>query len=129
LTRIPPVKQKPLCPIELAATPNRRTTTLFRGRLGESAHKAGVVKAEAKARVDFQGQKVETGTEGRVNTPGGHKNTRYGDLVVTKGGKQGKAYQVGDVLKDGKTPVSRERKALKDIRNQGVDTEFIPKEK
>jgi hypothetical protein len=50
-------------------------------------------------------------------------------MVVTKNGKPVNVYHVGDVLKDGKAPVSRERKAPKDIQNQGVQTEFIPKEK
>ena len=40
-----------------------------------------------------------------------------------------KAYQVGDVLKDGKTPSKRERDALDDIQRQGVETEYIPKKK
>ena len=98
------------------------------GRKGGPAHQRGVEKAEEKAKRDYKGQDVTIKREGMVNTPGGQKNTRFGDVTVKKDGSPEKVYQVGDVLKDGKTPIKRERDAIKDIKDQGVDTEFIPKD-
>jgi RHS repeat-associated protein len=85
------------------------------GRKGGPAHQKGVAKAEADARKEFKGQDVVIKREGKIDTPGGEKNTRFGDVVVYENKKPKKAYQVGDVLKDGETPVSRERKAKGDI--------------
>ena len=53
-------------------------------------------------------------TEFRVDTPNGLKSSRYVDVGVTKNGKLVKGYQVGVSTKSG-IPVSRERKAMKDI--------------
>jgi hypothetical protein len=98
------------------------------GRKGDAAHQEGVDGAEKEAGKKFPGQEVKR--EGKIDTPGGAKNSRYGDVVVyDEHGKPVKAYQVGETLKDGKTPVKRERNALKDIKKQGVGTKFIPKKK
>jgi len=98
------------------------------GRKGGKAHQAGVEKAKSKGKADFEGQNTKVRTEGYIKTPGGEKSSRYGDVVVTKDGKIVKVYQVGDVLKDGTTPIARERRAIDDIIKQDIPVEFLPKE-
>ena len=97
------------------------------GRKGGIVHQKGVETAKRKAEAEFKGQGVQVKTEKMIKTPGGYKNTRYGDVVAfDQSGKPIKAYQVGDVTKGGK-PVARERRALEDIRRSGVPAEFYPK--
>ncbi|CAH0336531.1 hypothetical protein FVB9288_02237 [Flavobacterium sp. CECT 9288] len=57
----------------------------------------------------------EVTKERRVNTEGGHKNTRYTDITAKKDGKTLNV-QVGKQNKNG-TPVARERRAIEDINN------------
>ncbi|CAA9203029.1 hypothetical protein FLACOL7796_04575 [Flavobacterium collinsii] len=57
----------------------------------------------------------EVTKERRVNTEGGHKNTRYTDITAKKDGKTVNV-QVGKQNKNG-TPVARERRAIEDINN------------
>jgi RHS repeat-associated protein len=99
------------------------------GRLGGPAHRAGVADAADFAGSEFKGQNVSVTLEGKITTPGGEKGTRYGDVVVTREKQPVKVYQVGKTLKDGKTPVSRERAAIRDIQKQGIETEFFPLER
>jgi len=97
------------------------------GRKGGPAHQRGVDEAAEKAKVEFPGGKPRK--EGRIDTPGGTKGKRYGDVVVyDKNGKAIKVYQVGETLADGVTPVKREREALGDILRSGAGVEFIPKQ-
>jgi RHS repeat-associated protein len=97
------------------------------GRVGGEAHQRGVEKAKAKARNEFKGENVQIKSEGHIKTTGGYKENRYGDAVVYKKGEPVKAYQVGDVLKNGRPPI-RERRAIDDIRKQGVEVEYLPKD-
>ena len=97
------------------------------GRKGGIPHQKGVDNARLKAESDFKGHDVDIKTEGKIDTPGGHKEIRYGDVVVyDKAGKPKKAYQVGDKTKGG-IPISRERRALDDIGGSGVPVEYFPK--
>jgi RHS repeat-associated protein len=81
------------------------------GKNGGPAHQGKIDAAEKK----LQKQGYETKREVKVSTPSGStKNNRYVDVVGTKNGKT--VYvNVGKNTKGGK-PVSRERKALDDIK-------------
>ena len=59
----------------------------------------------------------------RVDTSGGYKNTRYVDVYATNGWDS-LGIQVGKSTKAG-LPVSRERKALEDLRSAGINAVFI----
>ena len=96
------------------------------GRKGGPAHRKGVKRAVDRAKQQFSDCSVVE--EGMVKTPGGVKSRRFGDVTVYKNGKPIRVYQVGDVLADGVTPISRERKAIGDILRQGVGVEVIPKQ-
>lgn len=75
---------------------------------------------------DLQNKGYDVQFEKYVKTPGGHKGSRYGDILVTdlKTGEQW-IVQVGKNTKSG-NPVSRERKAIEDLRNAGYKVEFEP---
>lgn len=59
-----------------------------------------------------------------VKTPGGNKNSRFADILVSK---DGEAYliQVGRQTKSG-NPISRELKAIQDLKLAGFWVHFIP---
>jgi len=114
------VTDDPIQPSKNAPNPN--------GRVGDEFHQRGVSQAEEKARGEHSGSEYNYKKEGKIDTPEGYKSTRYGDVVVYKDGKPVKAYQVGETLKDGTTPVKRERDAMQDIEGKGgVPVEFIRK--
>ncbi len=69
------------------------------------------IKDELSKNID---EGLEVVTEFRVDTPNGLKSSRYVDVAVTKNKELVKGYQVGVSTKSG-IPVSRERKAMKDI--------------
>lgn len=97
------------------------------GSKGKPPHQRGVKSAAEEAERQHPGLKVDT--QKRINTPGGEKDYRVGDVVVyDKNGNPVKAYQVGDFLTDGVTPVSRERKAASDIIRQGIPVDMRPKQ-
>lgn len=66
---------------------------------------------------DIKSRGLKPVREQKYDTTGGHKNSRYADVVgVNKKGKVVEIHQVGKQNKNG-TPISRERKAMDDIRN------------
>ncbi|MEW5796336.1 MAG: RHS repeat-associated core domain-containing protein, partial [Candidatus Zixiibacteriota bacterium] len=84
------------------------------GRKGDEAHQQGVKDAAERARSELPDAEVKT--EGKINTPGGVKPARWGDVVAYDvHGRPIKAWQVGRTLRDGSTPVSRERAANNDM--------------
>lgn len=57
-------------------------------------------------------------TERKFDTSGGYKNSRYADVVVYDSqGRIMEIHQVGRTTKRHGAPVSRERKAIRDIRS------------
>lgn len=81
------------------------------GKKGGAAHQEKVSQYESK----LKDKGWDVVKERKVDTKGGHKNTRYTDLTATKDGKTLNV-QVGKSNKNG-TPVSRERKAIQDINS------------
>jgi RHS repeat-associated protein len=81
------------------------------GKNGSKAHQEKIAEYEKK----LQDKGWDVTRERKVNTEGGHKNSRYTDLTATKDGKTVNV-QVGKQNKNG-TPVARERKAIEDINN------------
>ena len=83
------------------------------GKNGCPAHQKGInyVITDANSRG------LNTATEYKFDTSGGHKNSRYADAVVfDQNGNVAESHQVGRSTKSG-LPVSRERKAIEDIKN------------
>jgi len=81
------------------------------GKKGSQAHQHKIGEYEKK----LQDKGWDVTRERKVNTEGGHKNSRYTDLTASKDGKTLNV-QVGKANKNGKA-VSRERKAIEDINN------------
>ena len=66
------------------------------------------------------GQQKET----TVKTEGGYKENRRPDVIwIDPGGKEHYG-NVGKTRADGITPITREQKALEDLRNTGIDTQY-----
>ena len=89
------------------------------GKKGGPAHQNKIL--EISDNLESQGYTIIN--EYMVNTPGGVKNTRYIDIFATDGTNT-IAVQVGRSTRRG-IPVSRERKALQDLLNAGIDAFFI----
>ena len=83
------------------------------GRKGSAAHQAEV---EA-VRQNITNRGLTPRDEVRVQTPGGQKENRYADTGAYDGDNLVELHQVGKTLKDGVTPVKRERDAIDDIKN------------
>lgn len=84
------------------------------GRKGGVAHQKVVedIKNDAKKRG------LSYDTERKFDTSGGYKNSRYADVVVYDSqGRIMEIHQVGRTTKRHGAPVSRERKAIRDIRS------------
>ncbi len=90
------------------------------GKKGGPLH---VAKIEALTK-ELKAKGYNVKLEHYVETPGGHKNSRYGDILVTNK-KTGEKWmiQVGKQTKKG-NPISRESKAIKDLQNAGYRVEF-----
>ena len=70
---------------------------------------------EVKESIKSRGLKYDT--EYRFDTPGGYKKRRYADVIAYDlKGRVMEIHQVGRTTKRHKKPVSRERKAIRDIR-------------
>ena len=92
------------------------------GKKGGIEHQT-VIKNTAKTFKDA-GYKVKM--EAKVDTPKGEKSARYADLRVTDPDTGENWYiQVGKQTKSG-NPVARERRAIKDLMDEGAKTIFIP---
>lgn len=91
------------------------------GKTGGPAHQAAI----AETKRDLQKEGYIVTTEAFVPIPeGGHKSVRYADILASK--KEEALYvQVGRKNKNG-TPVSRERKALEDLKRAKKNVRFIP---
>lgn len=82
------------------------------GRKGGPAHQSKVEEIAA----DIESRGLLPRTEHKVSTPGGHKETRYIDVVAKDAkGNVVEMHQVGRQTKGG-NPVSREVKALDDVQ-------------
>ena len=84
------------------------------GRKGGEAHQRVIedIKTDAGKRG------LTYGTEYKYDTTGGYKNSRYADVVVyDRKGRIMEIHQVGRTTKRTGAPVSRERKAIRDIRS------------
>jgi RHS repeat-associated protein len=93
------------------------------GKNGGEPHQKTIAKEEKR----MQSEGKVTEREVKVDTPGGNKEKRYVDLVGTDPatGKK-EMVQVGKENKNG-TPVSRERKAIDDIKGAtGENVKFVP---
>ncbi|WP_214659220.1 RHS repeat-associated core domain-containing protein [Candidatus Formimonas warabiya] len=92
------------------------------GRSGGPAHQGKIQDIKAK----YEGQGYEVKLEYYVKNPGGSKNARYGDLLVTDP-KTGEQFivQIGKKTKTG-APVSREAAAKADLEKAGYKVEFVP---
>ena len=67
---------------------------------------------------DAEGRGLRSNTEYKFNSTGGYKNSRYADVVVYDSqGRVMEIHQVGRSTKRYHAPVSREKKAIKDIRS------------
>ena len=75
---------------------------------------------------DFEKNGYTVKTEYKVETPGGFKESRWGDALV-KNEETGEKFiiQVGKETKGG-LPVSREAKAIQDFENAGYGVKFYP---
>ena len=74
---------------------------------------------------DLKNKGYDIRFEEYVKTPGGHKNARYGDILVTDPTGKQWIVQVGKQTKSG-NPISRENKAIEDLINAGYEVEFVP---
>ena len=69
-------------------------------------------------RTDAEKRGLTYDTEYKYDTTGGYKNSRYADVVVYDSkGRVMEIHQVGRTTKRTGAPVSRERKAIRDIRS------------
>lgn len=91
------------------------------GKSGGPLHQEKITKIATK--LEKQGNKVTR--EYKVDTPGGSKNYRYGDLLSESPKGEQEIIQVGKQTKGG-MPVSREAQAMKDIENVGFKVKFEP---
>ena len=89
------------------------------GKKGGPAHRGKIDDIHKR----FKDKGYNVGREKFIRTAGGHKNTRYGDLVVERNGKE-TIIQVGKRTKSGR-PVARERRAMEDIRKADYSVHFI----
>ena len=92
------------------------------GKKGGLAHQQTIQSVTDNMRK----QGLDVQFEHYVKTPGGYKNSRYGDILVTdpQTGEQW-IVQVGKQTKFG-NPVSREIKAIQDLQNAGYNVQFVP---
>jgi len=83
------------------------------GKKGGPAHQAGIEDVKN----DIESRGLEPVDELRVKTPNGEKSSRFIDVAAKDPatGEIVEVHQVGKTTKSGK-PVSRERKAMKDIK-------------
>ena len=84
------------------------------GKKGGVAHQSVIddIKTDAEKRG------LTYDTEYKYDTTGGYKNSRYADVVVYDSkGRVMEIHQVGRTTKRTGAPVSRERKAIRDIRS------------
>ena len=89
------------------------------GKKGCEAHQNTI--AEIGNDLESRGYKVTY--EYKVDTFGGYKNTRYVDVYATKG-TDSVGIQVGRMTSSG-IPVARERKALADLLENGINAVFV----
>ena len=89
------------------------------GKKGGEAHQSTI--AAIKSDLTSRGYSVVE--EYRVDTSGGHKNTRYLDLYATNG-YDSFGIQVGRMTHSG-FPIARERRALSDIIDSGISAVFV----
>ena len=90
------------------------------GKKGSIEHQNKIAEIGA----DLENREYSVTYEYRVSTPGGAKNTRYVDIYATNG-SDSVGIQVGLMNGNGQ-PVSRERKALLDLINNGINAVFVP---
>ncbi len=93
------------------------------GKKGGLEHQAKVNEVAN----DVKSRGLEARKEGKIETPGGSKDTRYGDVVGKDAqGNVVEIHQVGRQTQGG-LPVARERQAIQDIKNAtGKTPEFHP---
>ena len=89
------------------------------GKKGGEAHQGAI----ATIKGDLVSRGYSVVEEYRVDTSGGHKNTRYLDLYATNG-YDSFGVQVGKMTRNG-LPVARERRALSDLIDSGISTIFV----
>lgn len=83
------------------------------GKKGGPAHQTKINDIEK----DIESRNLTPIKEQQYDTNGGHNSKRYADVVgIDENGKIVEIHQAGKQNKNG-TPVSRERKAIKDIEN------------
>ena len=84
------------------------------GKKGGVAHQSVI----DDIRTDAEKRGLTYDTEYKYDTTGGYKNSRYADVVVYDSkGRVMEIHQVGRITKRTGAPVSRERKAIRDIRS------------
>ena len=84
------------------------------GKKGGVAHQSVI----DDIRTDAEKRGLTYDTEYKYDTTGGYKNSRYADVVVYDSkGRVMEIHQVGRTTKRTGAPVSRERKAIRDIRS------------
>jgi RHS repeat-associated protein len=97
------------------------------GRLGGAKHRS-VVRKYAQKMKD-KGFKIEAGgggSEKRVEIPkGGHKEHRYPDITLKAPDGTMQYINIGKTTKKG-LPISREIKALEDLKSTGARSWFVP---
>jgi hypothetical protein len=93
------------------------------GKKGGLEHQAKVNEVAN----DVKSRGLEARKEGKIETPGGNKDTRYADVVGKDAqGNVVEIHQVGRQTQGG-LPVSRERQAIQDIKNAtGQTPQFHP---
>lgn len=89
------------------------------GKKGGEAHQSTI----AVIKGDLVSRGYSVVEEYRVETSGGYKNTRYLDIYATNG-YNSFGVQVGVTTRSG-IPVARERQALSDLINSGINTVFV----
>ena len=90
-------------------------------------HNAKII-SEAEA-LEAEGNEILAGggraPERAVPTPGGHKDSRRPDITYKTPDGTAKGRNIGKTKADG-SPVTREEKALEDLNEAGLETDFVP---
>lgn len=98
----------------LAYQSGSKTVPNPNGKKGGVAHQSVI----DDIRTDAEKRGLTYDTEYKYDTTGGYKNSRYADVVVYDSkGRVMEIHQVGRITKRTGAPVSRERKAIRDIRS------------
>ena len=101
------------------ATPTPKSCPNPYGKKGSPAHQEKVHEIG----VDLESRGYKVIYEYKVDTPGGNKSTRFVDVYATNG-FDSVGVQVGRMTQGG-LPVSRERKAMADLRDNGINVVFV----